>query len=186
TLRPRFGPATRCPSGVPCVFLRCPTAGTSVVSLVPLVRFLGAWLVLPGPSRWLLRTIRLGYAIQFAWRTPKFRGIHFTSVEAADAPVLSAEITTLLAKGAIQPAPPADMKAGFYSPYIIVPMKGGGLRPILDLHVLNRALHRLPFKMLTQKHTSWCVRPQDWFAVTDLKDTYFHASIFPCHRPFLL
>ncbi len=29
----------------------------------------------------------------------------------------------------------------------ILPKKGGGLRPILDLWVLNRALHKLPFKM---------------------------------------
>ncbi|KAL0201695.1 hypothetical protein M9458_004882, partial [Cirrhinus mrigala] len=130
------------------------------------------------PSRWLLQTIRLGYAIQFARRTPKFRGVHFTSVEAANAPVL-------LAKDAIQPAPPADMKVGFYSPYFIVPMKGSGLQPILDLRVLNRALYRLPFKMLTQKTHLQVCPPQDWFAATDLKDMYFHASIFPCHRPFL-
>ncbi len=65
--------------------------------LVPLARSLGAWLALPSPSQWLLRTIRLGYAIQFARRPPKFKGIRFTSVKAADAPVLRAEIAVLLA-----------------------------------------------------------------------------------------
>ncbi len=64
----------------PCAPLRCPTAGTSVASLVPLVRSLEAWLALPRPSRWLMRTIRLGYAIQFARRPPKFRGVRFSSV----------------------------------------------------------------------------------------------------------
>ncbi len=66
--------------------VRCPpwwSTGTSVGSLVSLVRFWGAWLALPNPSRWLLRTIRLGYAIQFAWRPPKYRGIHSTTVRAA-------------------------------------------------------------------------------------------------------
>ena len=77
------------------------------------------------------------------------------------------------------------MRTGFYSPYFIVPKKGGGLRPILDLRVLNRALHRLPFKMLTQKRIFGCVRPRDWFAAIDLKDAYFHVSILPRHRPFL-
>ncbi len=139
------GQAVTGPGPGPCVPHRCPTTGTSVTPLVPLARSLGAWLALPSPSRWLLRTIRLGYAIQFARRPPKFRGIRFTSVKAADAPVLHAEIAVLLAKDAIEPVPPADM--GF-----IVPKKGGGLRPILDLRVLNRALHKLPFKMLTQKH----------------------------------
>ncbi len=169
----------------PCAPFRCPTVGTSVTPLVPLARSLGAWLELPRPSRWLLRTIRLGYAIQFARRPPKFRGIRFTSVLSKDAPVLRAEVAVLLAKDAIEPVPPAEMKSGFYSPYFIVPKKGGGLRPILDLRVLNRALHKLPFRMLTQRRIFQCVRPLDWFAAIDLKDTYFHVSILPRHRPFL-
>ncbi len=173
------------PEPGPCVPPRCPTAGTSVGSLVSLVRFWGAWLALPNPSRWLLRTIRLGYAIQFARRSPKYRGIHSTTVRAADAPILRAEIAVLLAKDAIEPVPPADMRSGFYSPYFIVPKKSGGLRPILDLRVLNRALHRLPFKMLTPKRIFGCVRPRDWFAAIDQKDAYFHVSILPRHRPFL-
>ncbi len=158
------GQAFTGPGPGPCVPHRCPTTGTSVAPLVPLARSLGAWLALPSPSRWLLRTIRLGYAIQFARRPPKFRGIRFTSVKPADAPVLRAEIAVLLAKDAIEPVPPADMRSGLFSPYFIVPKKGGGLRPILDLRVLNRALHKLPFKMLTQKRIFGCVRPLDWFA----------------------
>ncbi len=66
-----------------------------------------------------------------------------------------------------------------------LPKKSFGLRPILDLCVLNRALHRLPFKMLTPKRIFGCVRPQDWFAAIDLKDAYFNVSILPRHRPFL-
>ncbi len=91
------------PTSSPCAPFRCPTVGTSVTPLVPLVRSLGAWLELPRPSRWLLRTIRLGYAIQFARRPPKFRGIRFTSVLSKDAPVLRAEVAVLLAKDAIEP-----------------------------------------------------------------------------------
>ncbi len=60
------GQAVTGPRPGPCVPPRCPSAGTSGVPLVPLARSLGAWLALPSPSRWLLRTIRLGYAIQFA------------------------------------------------------------------------------------------------------------------------
>ncbi len=48
----------------PSVFPCCPTARMSVAPLALLARSLGAWLALPSPSRWLLRTIRLGYAIQ--------------------------------------------------------------------------------------------------------------------------
>ncbi len=65
-----------------------PHCGHVCGPLGPLTRSLEAWLALTGPSRWLLQTIRLGYAIQFARRPPKFRGVHFTSVKAVDAPVL--------------------------------------------------------------------------------------------------
>ncbi len=139
----------------------------------------------PTLLRPLLRTIRLGYAIQFARRPPKFRGVQFTSVLNKDAPVLRAEIAVLLAKDAIEPVPPAEMKSGFYSLYFIVPKKDSGLRPILDLRVLNRALHNLPFRMLMQKRIFQCIRPFDWFAAIDLKDAYFHVLIPPQHRPFL-
>ena len=105
---------------------RCTTAGMSTVPLVPLVRSLGAWLALPKPSRWLIRTVRLGYAIQFARRPPKFNGVLETSVAVRDASVLREEIAVLLAKDAIEPVPPAEMRTGFYSPYFIVPKKSGG------------------------------------------------------------
>ncbi|KAI2645050.1 Transposon Ty3-G Gag-Pol polyprotein [Labeo rohita] len=165
----------------------CPTAVTSVnVPLIPLATRLGAWLQLPSPSRWLIRTVRLGYAIQFARRPPRYRGVLSTSVHSdTHAAVLRAEVAVLLAKDAIEPVPPAEMKSGFYSPYFIVPKKSGGLRPILDLRALNRSLFRLPFKMLTTKRMLTCIRPQDWFAAIDLKDAYFHVSILPRHRPFL-
>ena len=162
-----------------------PTRGTSVVPLRPLAESFTAWLEIPNLSRWLLRTIRLGYAIQFARNPPKFSGIFSTAVRDENAAVLRAEIATLLAKDAIEPVPSADMKKGFYSPYFIVPKKGGGLRPILDLRILNRALHKLPFRMLTLKRILTCIRFQDWFVAIDLKDAYFHVSILPRHRPFL-
>ncbi len=164
---------------------RCTTTGTSIVPLEPRAQRLEAWLTLPSLSRWLTRTIRLGYAIQFARRPPKFNGVLETSVAVRNAPVLREEIAVLLAKDAIEPVPPAEMRQGFYSPYFIVPKKGGDLRPILDLRVLNRALHKLPFKMLTHRRMIKCIQPQDWFAAVDLKDAYFHVSILPRHRPFL-
>ncbi len=160
---------------------RCTTTGTSIVPLEPLGQRLKAWLTLPSLSRWLTRTIRLGYAIQFARRPPKFNGVFETSVAVRNAPVLREEIAVLLAKDAIEPVPTAEMRQGFYSPYFIVPKKGGGLRPIL---VLNQALRKLPFKMLTHRRMIKCIQPQDWFAAIDLKDAYFHVSILPRHRPF--
>ncbi|XDV11669.1 hypothetical protein PO909_000543 [Leuciscus waleckii] len=95
--------ATMPPEPGPCPPPRCPSAGTLVVWVGLLGWYLEAWLALSGPSRWLIRTIRFGYAIQFASRPPKFRGIHFTRVRSLDAPVLRKEIDVLLAKDAIEP-----------------------------------------------------------------------------------
>ncbi len=100
-------------------------------------------------------------------------------------PCLVRGITVLLPKDVMEPVPPADMKAGFFSPYIIVPKKSGGLRPILGLRILNWAFHKPPFKMLMQNRIFGCIRPQVWSAAFDLKDPYFHVSILPRHRPFL-
>ncbi len=157
----------------------------SIVPLKPLAQRREAWLTLPSLSRWLTCTIRLGYAIQFARRPPKFNGVLETSVAVRNAPVLHEEIAVLLAKDAIEPVPPAERRQGFYSPNFIIPKKRGGLRPILDLQVLNRALHKLPFKMRTRRRIIKCIQSQDWFAAIDLKDAYFHVSILLRHRPFL-
>ncbi|XDV48547.1 hypothetical protein PO909_017946 [Leuciscus waleckii] len=89
--------------------------GTLVLPLPPL---------LPNLSRWLARTIRLGYAIQFARSPPHFQGVRYSMV-GGNAPVMRAEVATLLAKGAIETVPPAEMKSGFYIPYFIVPKKSG-------------------------------------------------------------
>ncbi|KAL0192423.1 hypothetical protein M9458_010719, partial [Cirrhinus mrigala] len=119
-------------------------------------------------------------------RPPRYRGVLSTTVHSdTHAAVLHAEVAVLLAKDAIEPVPPAEMKSEFYSPYFIVPKKSGGLRPILDLRALNRSLLRLPFKMLMTKRMLTCIRRQDWFAAIDLKDAHFHVSILPRHRPFL-
>ncbi len=123
--------------------------------------------------------------IEFPRHPSKFRGIRLTSVVNKDASVLRAEVTVLLAKDAIELVPPAEMKTGFYSPYFIVPKKGRGLRPILDLRLLNWGLHKLPFRMLTQRRIFRCIHPFDWFAAIDLKDAYFIVSILPRNRAFL-
>ncbi len=97
-----------------------------------------------------------------------------------DAPVLCVEIAVLQAKDVIAPVPPAEMKQGFYSSYFIVPKESGGLWPILDRHVFSRALHKLPFRMLMQKHILSCIQSQDWFAAVNLKDAYLMSKGATC------
>ncbi len=172
----RWGTPQNAPPSVPSTPtpFRCTTTGTSIVPLEPLALRLAAWLTLPSLSRWFTRTIRLGYAIQFARRPPKFNGVHETSVSVRNAPILREEIVVLLAKDAIELVPPAEMRQGFHSPYFIVPKKGGQ-QPILDRRVLNRALHKLPFKMLTH----YQMHPAPGLVCSDRPEGRLHSCYDP-------
>ncbi len=87
------------------------------------------------------------------------------------------EIRALLEKGAIEYIPHSNRETGFYSRYFIVPKKDGGLRPMLDLRVLNESVMQLKFKMLTLRQIVSQIRSEDWFVMIDLKDAYFQMSM---------
>ncbi|XP_051740767.1 uncharacterized protein LOC127507586 [Ctenopharyngodon idella] len=161
------------------------TPEASLERLVPLVEFLEEWKRLPNISRWVLLTIEKGYKIQFGFRPPQFKGVLPTVVGREQSLVMEQEVMTLLQKGAIERVPPPSKQSGFYSRYFIVPKKDGGLRPILDLRMLNRSVQKLKFKMLTLKQITTQIRSEDWFVTIDLKDAYFHVSIHPSHWKFL-
>ncbi|XDV42419.1 hypothetical protein PO909_011085 [Leuciscus waleckii] len=158
---------------------------TSLERLVPLVESLTAWKLLSNVSRWVLQTVEKGYQIQFKKRPPRFMGVLPTVVGPEQVLVMEQEVNTLLEKGAIEYVPPSSRETGFYSRYFIVPKKDGGLRPILDLRVLNESVMQLKFKMLTLRQIVPQIRSEDWFVTIDLKDAYFHISIRPCHWKFL-
>ncbi len=129
----------------PCIPPRCPTAGTSVVPMVPLVRYLGAGkescpAVSLAPKDHLTR---LCDSVRPA--SSQVQGHPPHSSEGSQCPCLVRGITVLLAKDVMVPVPPANMKAGFFSHYFIVPKKCGGLRPILGMRILNWAFHKPPF-----------------------------------------
>ncbi|KAI2668514.1 Transposon Ty3-G Gag-Pol polyprotein [Labeo rohita] len=161
------------------------TPEASLERLVPLVDHLAAWKLLPNVSAWVLHTVERGYRIQFGAPPPPFNGVSPTLVGPEQGLVMEQEVATLLRKEAIEVVPPHDRESVFYSRYFIVPKKDGGLRPILDLRLLNRSVMRLKFKMLTIKQVVSHIRSEDWFVTIDLKDAYFHVCILPQHRKFL-
>ncbi|XP_067261185.1 uncharacterized protein [Chanodichthys erythropterus] len=130
---------------------RSPIGGPSSDTIQPLVKWAEAWQAIPGVSSWVLGTISRDYSLQFARRPLRFSGVLQTSVNTDDAHVLQAEVTSLRRKGAIEILSPSESNSGFYSRYFLVPKKDGGLRPILDLRLLNLSLMRRNFKMLTLK-----------------------------------
>ncbi len=68
---------------------------------------------------------------------------------------------------------------------VLQPKGDGGLRPILDLRLLNFSLYKGKFKMLTIKTTMSQIQEGDWFVTIGLKDAYFHIQVVQRHRRFL-
>ena len=134
---------------------------------------------------WVLLTVSQGYRLQFAMKPPRFNGVLESVTQGEAALVLQSEISALLTKRAIRVVPREESQLGFYSRYFLIPKKGGALRPILDLRVLNSHLRKYTFKMLTHKVLCQSIRPNDWFVTIDLADAYFHVDILPTHRKFL-
>lgn len=81
--------------------------------------------------------------------------------------------------------PAKETNKPWYSRYVVIPKKGGGLRCILDLRVLNKYLRTYRFKMLTHKQLLNTVSLGDRFATIDLTDAYFLVGIHPNHRQLL-
>ncbi|KAL0183542.1 hypothetical protein M9458_019238, partial [Cirrhinus mrigala] len=159
--------------------------GQPLEPILPLATRAKAWQAIPGVSEWVLGIIKQGYSLQFARRPPHFSGVVPTLVVSKDAHVLRSEVMNLLENGAVEVVHPAQSESGFYSRCFLIHKKDGGLRPILDLRLLNRALMKRPFKMITLKQILSHISPGDWFFSLDLKDAYFHIQIALHHRRFL-
>ncbi len=136
--------------------------------------------ILLGPADYRKRV-----SIQFGSRPPRFMGVFSPEVAPRQVLVMEQEVKALLEKGAIEYVPHSNRETGLYRRYFIVPKKDGGLRPILDLRVLNDSIMQLKFKMLTLRQIVPQIRSKDWFVTIALKDAYFHISILPYHRMFL-
>ncbi len=113
---------------------------------------------------------------------PRFIGLFSTEVAP---PAGSGKNFSNKEKGVIEYVPQSNRETGFYIRYFIVPKKDWGLRPILDLRVLNDSVMQLKLKMLTLRQIAPLIRSEDWFITIDLKDAYFHISILPYHRQYL-
>lgn len=157
---------------------------SSPVCVGSLANQVTAWQSVSAPE-WVIHTITRGYRLQFAKRPPRFNGVLSSQTEESSAHILKDEISSLLQKGAVRVVPPHLIGQGFYSRYFLVPKKDGSLRPILDLRVLNKHLRKYSFRMLTHGSLLRSVNQNDWFTSIDLKDAFFHISIYPPHMKFL-
>ncbi len=130
---------------------QAPLGGLPLKTIQPLATWAEAWQAIPGVSNLVLGIIQLGYTLQFARRRPQFCSLVFTSVQRSNPHILHAKVKSFLAKGSVEMVSPAQSESGFYSRYFLVSKKDDGLRLILDLRHLNRALMKRPFRMITSK-----------------------------------
>ena len=64
-------------------------------------------------------------------------------------------------------------------------LPSGGMRPVIDLSILNTFLLVPHFKMETNRSIRSCIHPGMWTTNLDLMDAYFHIPIAPPFRKFL-
>ncbi len=92
---------------------------------------------------------------------PLFNGVVQSLTLPRNAQVLRQEVCFLLKKGAVERVPPSELETGFYSRYFVVPKRDWGIRPILYLRPINRALYKCLFRMITLKQIQAQIRPRD-------------------------
>ncbi len=150
--------------------IRCTTAGTSIVPLEPLVG-----------SR-----TQFDSATRFSSPGDLPSSAAFSRLRWQLGTLLSCARRLLSSwQGCNRAGPSSRDEAGVLQPLFHRTQERQWFSTNPGLRLLNRALHRLPFKMLTHRRMIKCIQPRDWFAAIDLKDAYFHVSILPRHRPFL-
>ena len=136
------------------------------------------------PSYWLNNIIQKGFQIPFTRPPPLSTKIWPTISRSADQEqLLQQEISELLEKQAIEPAPKDT--PGFMSPLFVIPKRNGGHRPVFNLRRLNQYIKPNHFKMETLSEVCRIMRPNDFMTSLDLADAFLHLPIHPDHRKYL-
>ena len=134
---------------------------------------------------WVVQVLREGYQIPLLTSPPLSEvPIHLPSYSPSSikGKALVSEINLLLAKGAIEPAPPSP---GFYSRLFVVLKASGSWRPVIDLSTFNKFVRGTKFRMETNQSVLSSVRKDDWMVSVDLKDAYLQVPIHPNSRKYL-
>ena len=101
-------------------------------------------------------------------------------------PLVEKEVQEMLEKGAIHVVPQDETSGGFVSIIFLVPKKGGGQRPVINLKNLNQFLRYEHFKMEGVHMLRDLLKKGDFMVKLDLKDAYFTVPIWVKHQKFLL
>ena len=99
--------------------------------------------------------------------------------------VLDQEVRDLLDKQAVHLVDQQLQTEGFISSLFVVPKKGGGNRPVVNLKPLNQFLIYEHFKMEGIHMLRDLLKQGDWLVKIDLKDAYLTVPIWKDHQKYL-
>ncbi len=146
-----------------------------------LAQFVGNWARVT-QDQWVLEAIQ-GYCLDFVKHPTQSRVPSTIQLPRDQRELVSIEVAKLREKGAISQAPPSP--AGFISQLFLVPKKGGGQRPVINLKALNRFIRWEHFQMEGLHMLPDILMADDWMVKLDLKDAYLQVPIHPAHHQFL-
>ncbi|CAG2235415.1 unnamed protein product [Mytilus edulis] len=151
-----------------------------------LTHFLKKWISITSDC-WVLSVIRGGLTLQFK-EQPPLSPVPIPLSNTQDPQkflLLSTEVETLLTKRAVEEVPVSSIDPGFYSRLFLVSKKTGGMRPVIDLSILNSYMIIPHFKMETNRSIRASILPGMWTTSLDLTDAYFHVPVCHSYRKFL-
>ena len=132
---------------------------------------------------WILECV-MGYKIAFI-KAPVQKCIPVARASGEMQALISAEVETLLGKGAIREVEHLGTKEGFFSRIFVIPKKGGQFRLVVNLRPLNRFIEYQHFKLESIHLVRDLLQLGDWMVRLDLKDAYFAVPIWSGHRKYL-
>lgn len=133
---------------------------------------------------WVCQTIT-GYHIEFTQTPVQEVLLPLLPFSEEETLAMDNEIKSLQGKGAIHKAPMSDKEPGFVSSLFMVPKKGRGQRPVINLKALNNFVEYSHFKMEGINMLRDVLRKDDYMVKLDLRDAYFTVPVWINHQKYL-
>ena len=133
---------------------------------------------------WVINCIQ-GYSIDLIEEPFQYQAPKELTFSQEETNLLTTEVENMVNKQAITPVPKEQKAKGFHSQLFMVPKKGGGNRPIVNLKGLNSYVETVHFKMEGIHMLKDILKQGDWMTKVDLKDAYFMVPIATNQRRLL-
>ncbi len=126
-----------------------------------------------------------GYRIEFTDRPVQYHIPHSPIFQKQEEECVEEEIHSLISKAAISQVHVDSYNQSFLSNLFIVPKKGGGFRPVINLKCLNEFIKPEHFKMEGMHMLKDVLQQNDFMVKLDLKDAYLTIPLHKDHRKYL-